>query len=119
MRYILFLAALGVVVGGNLLSQKNPAASVFQIAGGELGYKFFGVVMWSAAITSVIGASYTSVSFWKTFHPFLEKNSRWLIAAFILFTTIIFLLIKQAPSSIFVIAGVINGLILPVTLAVI
>lgn len=74
MRYILFLAALGVVAQGVKLTAGNPAATVFQSAAGELGYRFFGMVMWSAAITSVVGASYTSVSFWKTISPFVQRN---------------------------------------------
>lgn len=118
MRYVLFLAALGVVWGGSALAEKNPAASVFQIAAGNAGYKFFGVVLWSAAITSVIGASYTSVSFWKTFSPSLEKNQRWLISGFIIFSTVAFVLLKQPPTYILVAAGVLNGLILPVALAI-
>src|SRR5258705_5207406 len=118
MRYILFLAALGVVWHGAKLGDKNPASLVFKTAAGELGYKFFGVVMWSAAITSVIGASYTSVSFWKTFHPALEKNQRWLITIFIIFSTANFVLINKTPSAILVIAGGINGLILPLALSV-
>ena len=118
MRYILFLAALGVVWHGAILSDKNPASSVFKIAAGELGYKFFGVVLWSAAITSVIGASYTSVSFWKTFHPALEKNQRWLISVFIIFSTVVFILVHQPPSAILVIAGALNGVILPMALSV-
>lgn len=119
MRYILFLAALGVVFHGAVLSSKNPASSVFKIAAGEVGYKFFGIVMWSAAITSVVGASYTSVSFWKTLHPWIEKNNRTVISLFILITTIIFILLNEPPSGILVIAGALNGLILPITLAVI
>lgn len=118
MRYILFLAALGVVWHGGLLSDKNPAASVFEIAAGNIGYKFFGVVMWAAAITSVIGASYTSVSFWKTFHPSLEKNQKWPITVFIIFSTIIFIILKQPPGYILVTAGALNGLILPVSLGI-
>ncbi|HLG39424.1 MAG TPA: NRAMP family divalent metal transporter [Chitinophagaceae bacterium] len=118
MRYVLFLAALGVAWGGTALGDKNAAASVFQIAAGEVGYKFFGVVMWSAAITSVIGASYTSISFWKTFSPSLEKNQRWLISGFILLSTAFFLILKQPPSYILITAGVLNGLILPVALAI-
>ena len=66
MRYMLFLAALGVVIHKGALSISNPASSVFKLAAGQIGYKFFGIVMWSAAITSVVGASYTSISFWKT-----------------------------------------------------
>ncbi|MEP7372744.1 MAG: NRAMP family divalent metal transporter [Chitinophagaceae bacterium] len=118
MRYVLFLAALGVVWNGGLLNDKNPAASVFQIAAGNLGYKFFGVVMWAAAITSVIGASFTSVSFWKTFHPSLEKNQRWLITAFTLISTVVFVVLQQPPSYILVMAGALNGFILPIALAI-
>ena len=118
MRYVLFLAALGVVWAGATLGDKNPAASVFQIAAGNAGYKFFGVVLWSAAITSVIGASYTSVSFWKTFSPALEKNQRILVSGFIILSTVVFVLLKQPPGSILVIAGMLNGLILPVALAI-
>ncbi len=118
MRYVLFLAALGVVWGGAMLAEKNPAASVFQLAAGNAGYKFFGVVLWSAAITSVIGASYTSVSFWKTFSPILEKNHRIIISAFIILSTVIFILLKQTPGNILIMAGILNGLILPVALAI-
>jgi Mn2+/Fe2+ NRAMP family transporter len=118
MRYILFLAALGVVVGGIQLGKANPASDVFRSAAGTIGYKFFGMVMWAAAITSVIGASYTSISFWKTFHPSLEKNQRWLISAFIVGSTVIFILIGEAPSRILVFAGALNGLILPIALAI-
>jgi Mn2+/Fe2+ NRAMP family transporter len=118
MRYVLFLTVLGIVWSGSMLAEGNPAASVFQIAAGNVGYKFFGVVMWSAAITSVIGASYTSVSFWKTFSPSLEKNQRWVISGFIIFSTIVFVFLKQTPSFILVTAGLLNGLILPVALAI-
>jgi Mn2+/Fe2+ NRAMP family transporter len=118
MRYILFLAALGVVMGGVQLGKVNPASDVFRSAAGMIGYKFFGVVMWAAAITSVIGASYTSVSFWKTFHPSLAKNERWLISGFIVVSTIIFILINNPPTHILVFAGALNGLILPIALAI-
>ena len=118
MRYVLFLAALGVVWAGATLADKNPAASVFQVASGNLGYKFFGVVLWSAAITSVIGASFTSVSFWKTFSPALEKNQRLLISGFIIISTLIFIFLKQPPTVILIMAGILNGLILPVALAI-
>lgn len=118
MRYILFLAALGVVWQGVKLSANNPAASVFQSAAGELGYRFFGVVMWSAAITSVVGASYTSVSFWKTISPFVQKNEKVVTSVFIIFSTCIFLIVGQ-PVKLLVFAGAVNGIILPVALAVI
>src|SRR6187402_261962 len=76
MRFVLFLAALGVVWGGVKLATENPAASVFQSAAGDLGYKFFGIVIWCAAITSVVGASFTSISFWKTLIPAVQKNEK-------------------------------------------
>lgn len=73
MRIALFLAVLGVVSKGLHIDESNPAASVFKLAAGNVGYKIFGLIMWSAAITSVIGAAYTSVSFLK---PFLQKLKR-------------------------------------------
>ena len=118
MRYILFLAALGVVYGGATLATGNPAASVFQNAAGELGYKFFGVVLWCAAITSVIGASYTSVSFWKTLVPAVAKNEKIIISFFIIASTVVF--VKEGnPVNLLIKAGAINGIILPVALSVI
>jgi Mn2+/Fe2+ NRAMP family transporter len=118
MRFVLFFAALGVVWHGGKLGTENPAAAVFQQAAGDLGYRFFGFVMWCAAITSVIGASYTSVSFFKTLHPVIEKNNRLIISLFIISSTIIFILIAK-PTMLLVLAGAVNGLILPVALAVV
>jgi len=118
MRTVLFMAALGVIVGGGILSAKNPAASVFQIAAGNIGYKFFGVVMWCAAITSVVGCAYTSVSFLRSLHPWFEKYQRHIISGFIIFSTVGFLVLGN-PVKLLVSAGAVNGLILPVALAVI
>ncbi|WP_259016139.1 NRAMP family divalent metal transporter [Emticicia fluvialis] len=117
-RYLLFLASLGIVSAGFSLNADNPAASVFQSAAGNLGYKFFGVVIWSAAITSVVGAAYTSVSFLRTFHPFFEKYNRQIIIGFIVFSTMVFVGVGK-PVSILVWVGTINGFILPVGLAII
>lgn len=118
MRFVLFFAALGIVAQGIKLSAANPAASVFQSAAGELGYKFFGVVIWSAAITSVVGASYTSVSFWKTLIPVVKKKEKIVISLFILLSTIIFVAVGN-PVTLLILAGAVNGLILPIALAVI
>ncbi len=118
MRFVLFLAALGVVSQGITLAAGNPAASVFQSAAGEIGYKFFGIVLWCAAITSVIGASYTSVSFWKTLVPAINKHEKLVTSIFIITSTIIFVFLGH-PVKLLVLAGAVNGLILPVALAVI
>ena len=117
MRIVLFLAALGVVVGGGILGDKNPAAAVFQIAAGNIGYKFFGVVMWSAAITSVVGCAYTSVSFLRSL-PMIEKYQRYVISLFIIISTLGFLYLGN-PVKLLLAAGTINGFILPIALAVI
>lgn len=118
MRFMLFFAALGIVSQGIKLAAGNPAASVFQSAAGDLGYKFFGVVIWSAAITSVVGASFTSVSFWKTLLPVVKNNEKIVISTFIILSTIIFVAVGN-PVKLLILAGAVNGLILPVALAVI
>lgn len=115
MRVLLFLAVLGVVSAGYTLDEGNPAASVFQIALGDVGYKIFGVVLWSAAISSVIGSAYTSVSFIRSFHPQLERYYKWLIVGFIAFSTIVFAIVGE-PVTLLIVAGALNGLILPLTL---
>ncbi|MEO5860641.1 MAG: NRAMP family divalent metal transporter [Pyrinomonadaceae bacterium] len=115
-RFALFLAALGVITMGLAIDDANPPASVFQNAAGTVGYKIFGVVMWAAAITSVIGAAYTSVSFVKTFSTVVETRSNYAIVAFIAVSTLIFLVIGR-PVTVLVWAGTINGFILPVGLA--
>ena len=117
-RFLLFLASLGVIALGLVIDDKNPPASVFQNAAGNVGYRIFGVVMWSAAITSVIGAAYTSVSFLKTFHAKIEKNNNLLIIAFIVFSTIVFLFVGQ-PIKVLIWAGTVNGFILPIGLSLI
>jgi Mn2+/Fe2+ NRAMP family transporter len=118
MRILLFLATLGIVIAGGKLDSANPAASVFQIAAGNIGYMIFGVVLWSAAITSVIGSAYTSISFLKTFHPLLEKNYRLIITGFILFSMVIFSIVGK-PVKVLILAGALNGLILPLALLII
>lgn len=117
MRFVLFFAALGVIWHGVVLSENNPAASVFSEAAGKLGYRFFGFVMWCAAITSVVGASYTSISFFKTLHPVIEKQHRVFVSAFIILSTLLFLFVGN-PVRLLLLAGAVNGLILPIALAV-
>lgn len=117
-RFALFLAALGVIAMGLAIDDANPPASVFQNAAGTFGYKIFGVVMWAAAITSVIGAAFTSVSFIKTFSEKFEARSNLIIVGFIAVSTIIFLVIGR-PVTVLLWAGTINGFILPVGLALI
>lgn len=74
--------------------------------------------MWAAAITSVIGAAYTSVSFIKTFSTSIARHEKAVIIGFILVSTLVFSLVGQ-PVKILVLVGSLNGLILPITLATI
>jgi len=114
-RIFLFLAALGVISKGLELDPANPPASVFQQAAGNIGYKLFGIVMLSAAVTSVVGSAYTSVSFIKSFHRRIARYENWFITGFIAVSTAIFIFIGR-PVKLLVLAGALNGLILPVTL---
>lgn len=117
-RVLLFLAVLGVAVkGADLSGSANPAADAFRAGAGEIGYRFAGLVLLCAAITSIIGAAYTSVSFLKTFHSAIEKNENWVIIAFIAVSTVIMLVLGQ-PATLLVLAGALNGLILPITLGI-
>lgn len=117
MRYLLFLAILGVVVGGAVLDPKNPPASAFLIGAGQIGYRIFGVILWCAAITSVVGASYTSISFLRTLFKPVEAYSRYWIIGFICVSTAIFSTWGN-PVTLLILAGSLNGLILPISLGV-
>jgi Mn2+/Fe2+ NRAMP family transporter len=119
MRVLLFLAVLGVVATGVRLSDDNPTASAFQAAAGEVGLRVFGLVLWAAALTSIIGASYTSVSFLASLHAELESRRNGLVVGFILIATAAFLVAGAAPVPLLIFAGAFNGLILPAGVGVI
>lgn len=122
MRVVLFLGALGIVAQGLVLDPANPPASVFRHAAGEVGYRFFGMVMWAAAMTSIVGSAYTSVSFLSGQGRSADRSTgeaarrRSLTLGFVLVSTVVFLTIGR-PVSVLVAVGALNGLILPVGLA--
>lgn len=115
MRFLLFLAILGVVMMGHKLDPANPPASAFQLGAGDVGYKIFGIILWAAGITSVIGASYTSISFLKTLFKSVEDHHRAWMIGFIVFSTLILSTVGR-PVTLLIFAGSINGLILPLAL---
>lgn len=117
MRFILFLAAVGVVSKGITLDSNNPAATVFETAGGRWGLFIFGMVLWSAAISSVVGASYTSYTFIKHIQNKWIQKERWMISIFIVLSTCIFVTVGK-PKDLLLMAGLVNGFILPIALAV-
>ena len=118
MRVVLFLAILGVVAGGVSLATDNPPATAFEAAAGEVGLRVFGIVFWAAAITSVIGASYTSVSFLTGSAGVSARRRSWLVIAFIVVSTVAFLLVGEAPVTLLVFAGAFNGILLPLGVGV-
>ncbi len=118
MRVLLFLAILGVVAGGVSLATDNPPATAFEAASGEVGLRLFGIVLWAAAITSVIGASYTSVSFLASATKVARRRRSTLVIVFILVSTAAFVLVGEAPADLLVFAGAFNGILLPVGVGV-
>jgi len=117
-RILMFLAVLGVVTAGSKLDPSNPPASAFQIAAGTVGYKIFGLVFCAAALTSIVGAAYTSVSFLKTLSKPIAKYENRFIIGFIAVSTLIFIIVGK-PAKLLVLVGALNGLILPITLSTI
>jgi Mn2+/Fe2+ NRAMP family transporter len=113
MRVLLFLAVLGVVASGVTLTSENKAAEAFGYAAGRIGLWMFGVVLWVAALTSVIGAAYTSVSFITPANA-SPRVRNLLTAGFIAGCTVIYLFLGQSPQSLLIFAGAFNGLILPI-----
>lgn len=118
MRILLFLAVLGVVSTGVALSKDNTAADAFFQAAGEFGLRAFGVVLFAAGLSSVIGASYTSISFITT-QEVSKRTRNFLTVGFIAFCTLLFIILKSAPQKLLIFAGAFNGIILPIAFAVV
>ncbi|WP_313194025.1 divalent metal cation transporter [Shinella zoogloeoides] len=123
MRYVLFLAILGVVASGVVIDTSsqvaNPAAQAFQAAAGDVGLRLFGIIFWAAAITSVIGAAYTSVSFITVFkHDVSEHTRNMATVLFIAVSLLSYLLMTTPPAAMLVFVGGLNGLILPIGLSI-
>ncbi|WP_144717978.1 NRAMP family divalent metal transporter [Agrococcus jejuensis] len=124
MRYVLFLAILGVVASGVVIDVSgqgaNPAGAAFAAVLGDAGFRIFGFIFWAAAITSVIGAAYTSATFLSVFSRTLRGGWPLQLAtvAFIVVSLIVYLLIGTAPAALLVFVGGFNGLILPIGLTI-
>ncbi len=125
-RILLFLAVLGTCMIGTqwnaanadaIINASNPAAEAFRLSAGNLGYRLFGLCLFSAGVSSVVGAAFTSVSFLKTLHPIIAKYERQFVVGFITFSTLMMVLVGNA-AQLLIIAGAFNGLILPVSLGV-
>lgn len=116
-RIVLFLAILGVVSTGATLNPENPPASAFMQGAGVVGYKIFGVVILASSLGTIVGAAYTSISFLKTLFPIVFQHEKGFIIGFILLSTFVMASIGK-PVSLLLLAGALNGLILPITLGI-
>ena len=118
LRTLLFLAVLGVVVTGVTLNADNPPAYVFEHVLGPIGRNIFGIVLFAAAMSSVIGSAYTSATFLKTLHKSVYNKTNIIVISFIVVSTLVFLFLGK-PVTLLIVAGALNGLILPITLGTI
>jgi Mn2+/Fe2+ NRAMP family transporter len=123
LRFILFLAVLGVVSSGVIidLSGKaaNPAGQAFQAAAGNIGFRLFGAVLLASAMTSIIGAAYTSVSFLTAFKKDMtERQRNFATVGFIAISLISYMLMTTTPAAMLVFVGGLNGLVLPIGLSI-
>lgn len=121
-RILLFLAGLSVVVVGHKLDPSNPAASIFKFAAGNFGYKFFGLLLFAAGMTSTLGSTFTSTSFLDYAVSNQEQKNyakyrRWIIIGFIVVSTLIFYFVGN-PAKVLVLVGAANGFVLPISLAI-
>ena len=124
MRFVLFLAVLGVVASGTQIDlsggSANPAAQAFEAAAGTMGLRLFGAILWVAALTSVIGAAYTSVSFLTVFKADMSERARDIATvAFIGISLVLYLVITTPPAKMLVFVGGLNGLILPIGFSIV
>jgi Mn2+/Fe2+ NRAMP family transporter len=119
MRTVLFLAVLGVVVAGATFSNERPVFDAFQFAAGNVGLIVAGLVFWAAAITSVVGCSYTAVSFLPRSGGQPSRPALLLFLGLSLIVTVVLFLTRWEPKTILIGAGTVNGVLMPIVLGVV
>ena len=117
-RYMLYIGVLSVVLIGVALKSDNPVETVFETHFGSWGKVAFGMMIWAASITSVVGATYTSLAFMRDLHPtFFRWKKIWALVF-----VGISLLVNYAfgrPVTLLVFAGYLNAFVLPIGLFVV
>jgi Mn2+/Fe2+ NRAMP family transporter len=120
MRVLLFLAALGVVVSGaTIATDGNPMADVFKAALGGIGVQVFGLVLWAASISSLVGCSYTSATFLMPSDPSKRRQQNFVTIFILLFAGVLYAILGTAPANLLIFAGAFNGLVLPIGFTII
>ena len=120
MRMMLFLAVLGVVAVGSTIGNERPVFDAFKAGAGQVGFVLSGLVFWAAAITSVVGCSYTSISFLGLTPG--SKRRAWAIIAFTVLGVAVTLAARWSgweATPMLILAGRINGILLPLIFGVI
>ncbi|PIB11493.1 NRAMP family divalent metal transporter [Vibrio rotiferianus] len=114
-RILLFMAVFGVIATGVTLDSTNPAADAFRQGVGEVGYFIFGLVLFVASITSVVGNSYMAISLIKTLFPIVARNEKAWCVGFIIITSLGTVTMNM-PILLLMLAGLVNSIILPIVL---
>lgn len=117
-RILLFLAIFGVIATGAVLDKANPAADAFRQGAGQVGYFIFGLVLFVASITSVVGNSYMAISLIKTLFPVVARHEKTWCIAFIALTSLGTVTMNM-PILMLMLAGLVNSIILPIVLGMI
>ncbi|EVT97228.1 putative membrane protein, partial [Vibrio parahaemolyticus V-223/04] len=82
---------------------------------GQLGYFIFGLVLFVASITSVVGNSYMAISLIKTLFPVVARNEKAWCVGFIILTSL-GTVTMDMPILLLMLAGLVNSIILPIVL---
>ncbi|WP_045499288.1 NRAMP family divalent metal transporter [Vibrio hyugaensis] len=117
-RILLFLAVFGVIATGATLDSANPAADAFRQGAGDVGYFIFGLVLFVASITSVVGNSYMAISLIKTLFPVVARNEKTWCVGFIIITSLGTVTMNM-PILLLMLAGLVNSIILPIVLGMV
>lgn len=117
-RILLFLAIFGVIATGAVLDKANPAADAFRQGAGQVGYFIFGLVLFVASITSVVGNSYMAISLIKTLFPVVARHEKMWCIAFIALTCLGTVTMNM-PILLLMLAGLVNSIILPIVLGMV
>lgn len=117
-RILLFMAVFGVIATGAVLDTSNPAADAFRQGAGDIGYFIFGLVLFVASITSVVGNSYMAISLIKTLFPVVARNEKAWCVGFIIITSLGTVTMNM-PILLLMLAGLVNSIILPIVLGIV
>ncbi|HGY9595777.1 TPA: NRAMP family divalent metal transporter [Vibrio campbellii] len=117
-RILLFMAVFGVIATGATLDSTNPVADAFRQGAGEVGYFIFGLVLFVASITSVVGNSYMAISLIKTLFPIVARNEKAWCIGFIIITSLGTVTMNM-PILLLMLAGLVNSIILPIVLGMV